>query len=526
MVTEPTLLIPSGRLVVLFERAPHHVRSLLLDALVTYSDSCTLPNLTPSCPYFVQSEAGPTCREQCRDLIAQSGAADRRVRDVRIGGLVLHGRGMPQSVASGSVAYDATKRFLTERRKSPSGQGTGSLLLGLKAALDGLSADAHETADRVMPLWAELERRDVPVERVVGAAMLPEIAVRLGMLASIPAMTEGGLWAYGVSPDYLGALQSQAESGWSELLKAAIDADGGRDKARRLAMESLAGEADGSRLGGAQRFSAEFAQLDTAHGMEKSDWVLADVRMLYAMSSRFSNRVREWLTRLLNEDLRSLLRMQPPPIPLFLALPTEPMPIDEIGLWIWDRFTQTRYGDWSTSSLMQEWRSARTGEVPLPQLVWSERRTDPEAIASIWLSKSSEPRKTSLPERGLSADEFVHAAINHLDEGRIQEAADIFAGLVELRPADGDALNNLGFCLLPLDPSSGLEELERASLYPQGNVALNLANRALALHLVGRDEDALQLGREALGSEHRGVGLAVMWKHDHDTGKLTPELRT
>ena len=127
---------------------------------------------------------------------------------------------------------------------------------------------------------------------------------------------------------------------------------------------------------GAQRFSAEFAQLDTAHGMEKSDWVLADVRMLYAMSSRFSNRVWEWLTRLLNEDLRSLLRMQPPPIPLFLALPTEPMPIDEIGLWIWDRFTQTRYGDWSTSSLMQEWRSARTGEVPLPQLVWSERRTD------------------------------------------------------------------------------------------------------------------------------------------------------
>jgi len=86
---------------VLFERAPHHVRSLLLDALVTYSDSCTLPNLTPSCPYFVQSEAGPTCREQCRDLMAQSGAADRRVRDVRIGGLVLHGRGMPQAWPAG-----------------------------------------------------------------------------------------------------------------------------------------------------------------------------------------------------------------------------------------------------------------------------------------------------------------------------------------------------------------------------------------------------------------------------------------
>jgi len=117
----------------------------------------------------------------------------------------------------------------------------------------------------------------------------------------------------------------------------------------------------------------------------------------------------------------------------------------------------------------------------------------------------------------------VEAAIDHLSDGRIQEAADIFAGLVELRPADGDALNNLGFCLLPLDPSGGLEELERASLYPQGNVVLNLANRALALHLVGRDQDALQLAREVMGSEHRGVGRAVMWKHDHDAGELTLE---
>jgi len=430
---------------------------------------------------------------------------------------------MPRSVASGSLDYDATKRFLTERRKPPHEQGTGSLLLGLKAALDGLSVEAHETADRVMPLWAELERRDVPVERVVGAAMLPEIAVRLSMVASIPAMTEGGLWADGVSPGYLSELQSQAESGWSQLLQAAMDAEGGRDKARRLAMESISREALASQFGGAQRFSAEFAQLDTAHGMEKSEWVMADVRMLYAMSSRFSHRVREWLTRLLNEDLRSLLRMQPPPIPLFLALPTEPVPIDEVGMWIWDRFTQTRYGEWSTSSLMQEWRSARTGEFPLPQLVWSERRTDPEAIGSVWFSKSSEPHVISLPERGLSADQFVEAAIDHLSDGRIQEAADIFAGLVELRPADGDALNNLGFCLLPLDPSGGLEELERASLYPQGNVVLNLANRALALHLVGRDQDALQLAREVMGSEHRGVGRAVMWKHDHDAGELTLE---
>jgi hypothetical protein len=375
-----------------------------------------------------------------------------------------------------------------------------------------------------MPLWAELERRGVPVERVVGAAMLPWVADRLGMVASVPAMMEGGLWGDGVSPDLVELLRTQAESGWSQLLNAAMEADGGRRKARRLALTAMSDRAVGPHLGGAQGFTAEFVKLGSANGAEKSDWVLTDVRMLYAMSSRFSNRVQEWLTRLLNEDLASLLRMQPPPIPVFLAFPTEPMPVDELGMWIWDRFTQTRYDDWATSSLMQEWRTASTGDVPLAQPVWSERRTNPEAIASVWLSKSSDsPMNTSLSGRGLGADEFVEAAIAHLNDGEIQEAADIFAGLVELRPADGDALNNLGFCLLPLDPSSGLEELEKASLYPQANVVLNLANRVLGLHLVGRDEAALELAREVMGSEHRAVGLAVMWKHNHDAGGLTLE---
>lgn len=503
------------------ESVPDHVRSLLLDALVTYSDSCTLPNLTPSCPYFVQTEAGPTCLEQCRELIAEWGVADRGVRDVQIGGLVLHGRRMPRSVASGSVDYDATQRFLSERRKSPNEQGTGSLLLGLKAAFVGLAIDTNESASRVMPLWAELERRGVNVESLVTAAMLPEFASRIATVAAMPAMREGGLWGDGVSSDVLDALQQQAESGWSQLLEAAMDAEGGLGNARKLALDSIQGAAHRSQAGGPQGFSAEFAKVGSETGAAKLDWVLADVRMLYAMSPRFRNRVAEWLTRLLHDDLPSLLRLQPPPVQLFLALSTDPAPIDEIGLWIWDRFTQTHFEDWSTSSLMKEWLSATTGEAPLAQPVWSERRTDAHAIASIALSKSSEQGGLSLPERGLGADEFVNAAIAHLREGRIQEAADIFAGLVELRPADGDALNNLGFCLLPIDPIGGLDALQKASLYPRGHVFLNMANRVLALHLVGRDDDALPLAREAVAFEHYAATEAFLWIHVHDSGTLT-----
>ena len=108
-------------------------RHLLMNALVTFSDSCTLPLLTPSCPYYRHDGHSASCNEECRDLIDEWGIADRRVREVQIGGLVLRGRGMPIEVATGAVPFDATKNYLRERRFSPPQQSTGSLLLGLGA---------------------------------------------------------------------------------------------------------------------------------------------------------------------------------------------------------------------------------------------------------------------------------------------------------------------------------------------------------------------------------------------------------
>jgi hypothetical protein len=148
MVTEPTLVAMPWGTVVLLEGVPDPVRFLLLDALVTYSDSCTLPNLTPSCPYFVQTDAGPTCGEQCRDLIAESGAADRGLRDVRIRGLVLHGRGMPRSVASGSV--------LTTRQ-SASSPSVASHRASRGLAVCCLGSRQHSTGLQWTPMTLRIE---------------------------------------------------------------------------------------------------------------------------------------------------------------------------------------------------------------------------------------------------------------------------------------------------------------------------------------------------------------------------------
>jgi hypothetical protein len=39
---------------------------LVLEALVAYSDACTLPLLTPNCPFYLIDEQGhPTCGTEC-----------------------------------------------------------------------------------------------------------------------------------------------------------------------------------------------------------------------------------------------------------------------------------------------------------------------------------------------------------------------------------------------------------------------------------------------------------------------------
>ena len=90
-----------------------------------------------------------------------------------------------------------------------------------------------------------------------------------------------------------------------------------------------------------------------------------------------------------------------------------------------------------------------------------------------------------------------------------------------MRPTDGDALNNHGFCLLPTAPHEALHLLQRASLYPLKQKTINAANRSLALYLVGRREDAVTLAKEslALPPPHHPEPCYA-WKQDLETGAL------
>lgn len=486
-------------------------RLILLDALVSYADGCTLPSLTPSCPYYRSDASGPTCEMQCRDLADRLGGRHTAVQEFQVGGLVMQGLALPRSAAGPTHDYDARRLFLGERRLPPRQQSTGALLLGLEVALRRPAFGAPLPADAALSLWGELAHRGLDVDSVVRGSLLAVMATAVGFHAAWPDFVEVAAKAASgpaVPPD-------DAQAGeWRDVLLAVE---------RNMSSEALRNLRPYRGLRAAAADTAEVAPWRMGDA-EAPGFQLMVERQTFkvALSEYFLSRVEEWLSRLLGEDMQAFLASSAAPASVLMAL--QPAPTarrDEIGLWVYERFTTTSLEEWADSSLMLEWRSSQ-GEVfeCCPDRLLRERDVDPEHLANLTLARVSQRRGRRLRPRGLDANDFVLKAVELLRAGKPAEAADIFAGIVALRPGDGEALNNYGFCLLPVDPQAALVALQGAALYDRREPLINVANTALALHLVGRDEEALALaaqGATELGDADAG---AFLWSHDCTTGEL------
>ena len=91
------------------------------------------------------------------------------------------------------------------------------------------------------------------------------------------------------------------------------------------------------------------------------------------------------------------------------------------------------------------------------------------------------------------ADSFLSIAANNLQKGNRETVARVFEAIIAASPDDVNARNGYAFFLLPADPAAALAELEEARSL-QGESLTMLANEVLALHLLGRNAEAVALG--------------------------------
>ena len=88
---------------------------------------------------------------------------------------------------------------------------------------------------------------------------------------------------------------------------------------------------------------------------------------------------------------------------------------------------------------------------------------------------------------------LVAPAEAYLREGKPELAAALFEAVAKIMPNSVEAHNDYAFCLLATDPHRALEELAVLDELQPARLIF-IANKVLALHLLGRDEEALTIG--------------------------------
>ncbi len=108
----------------------------------------------------------------------------------------------------------------------------------------------------------------------------------------------------------------------------------------------------------------------------------------------------------------------------------------------------------------------------------------------------------SPPESGL----LVRIAARQLQMGAADCAAVVYEVALEGNPDDANAVNNHGFCLVPLDRERALKQLERAAAMYGQPFGVNVANRMLLRWLKGEHNQAL-----ALAERYHARGVVEGW---------------
>ncbi|MGV9541029.1 hypothetical protein ACWDSF_06850 [Nocardia beijingensis] len=164
------------------------------------------------------------------------------------------------------------------------------------------------------------------------------------------------------------------------------------------------------------------------------------------------------------------------------ALPQQPAKeIKAAYRWLIDRLTVTYLKRWHTDSLHYEWRWIHNQiEAPFDVSVLAERAVDLESLnAEIAQRAVNRQADAAL----LTHAETKNRALDLLRAGDRRSASALFRAVCRERPDDAEAHNNVGFCLLPDEPTQALIHLLKSRELGFDSFATNAVNMMQAYFL-------------------------------------------
>lgn len=224
----------------------------------------------------------------------------------------------------------------------------------------------------------------------------------------------------------------------------------------------------------------------------------------------------------LHAPLDALLTLRVPTEAELRAAEEAPMPDPDLMRqyrWIVDRFSTSRLADWHEDSLHLEHRY-QAGDVPAPtaEPLMTDRLVTLDELNAEIARRAVKPTPVVDSHYGSAlAKQMQGKAEDFLTEGRRPEASALFEFALTQQPDDPDALNNLGFCLLPDDPEAALVYIRRARAQGYTPLGINVFNEATALLALGHARQALQAVEDQWGPISTAPRYAAtLWKHDDD----------
>jgi hypothetical protein len=202
-----------------------------------------------------------------------------------------------------------------------------------------------------------------------------------------------------------------------------------------------------------------------------------------------------------NGDLEDLFDLRPPNsdwINDFVGWDALDAQLIEDYSWLVDRFGGLGVDTWRLSSLHREHRWTDGLEPsPCPSVLMDESRVNRADLDKEIARRAvaSPGGKGDGPWTNLAL-RMQEQATRCLKEGHYAEAATLFEFAVQQQPGDADALNNLGFCQIPTDPSVAVFNLERADKLGYSSKAINFHNRIIGHRQLSQDNIARNLAEE------------------------------
>ena len=230
--------------------------------------------------------------------------------------------------------------------------------------------------------------------------------------------------------------------------------------------------------------------------------------------SRFADNLRRFETWASIAKIDDLIRLNPPDPDIWSSINLNPMeerPVIASYKWLCDRYLRGDPNTWSTNSLYKEYLFIHDGDTDTfaPMALEPIRVSEMELNAAI---AERAVRQASYENESMLYEQIFESAKLFLQENNYRMAAALFKFYLTQNPQNTNALNSMGFCLIPESPAEA-ESIIRDAISRGYRCACLAAYNLCCCQILQQDlESALRVAdnyRIQYLLAHRKIGIRM-----------------